>query len=116
MESRDLDRGPSLAALAGASTPVRRVPLPGGLMPHALLVDDDGNFVTGLAEVVGREGFTTKTAGTLKEARAELAKTTPDVILVDLHLPDGSGIDLFKDMEGNAFTEVVLITGQASVD
>ena len=28
-------------------------------MPHALLVDDDLNFVLGLAEVVGREGFTT---------------------------------------------------------
>ena len=84
-------------------------------MPHALLVDDDANFVLGLAEVVGREGFTTKAAHTLKEARAELAKGVPDVVLVDLHLPDGSGLDLFKDLEGAA-AEVVLITAQASVD
>ncbi len=67
-------------------------------MPHALLVDDDVNFIMGLAEVVGREGFATRTAHTLKEARAEIAKSVPDVVLADLHLPDGSGIDLFKDL------------------
>ena len=41
-------------------------------MPHALLVDDDANFVLGLAEVVGREGFTVKAVHSLKEARVEL--------------------------------------------
>jgi two-component system, NtrC family, response regulator AtoC len=85
-------------------------------MPHALLVDDDVNFILGLAEVVGREGFATRTAHTLKEARAEIAKAVPDVVLADLHLPDGSGIDLFKDLESSPATEVVLITGQASID
>ena len=85
-------------------------------MLHALLVDDDVNFALGLAEVVGREGFATKTANTLKEAKAELARSVPDVLLVDLHLPDGSGLDLFKELEGSPGSEVILITGQATVD
>jgi two-component system, NtrC family, response regulator AtoC len=85
-------------------------------MPYALLVDDDVNFVTGLAEVVGREGFAAKTVHTLKEAKTEIGRTVPDVLLVDLHLPDGSGLDLFKELEGSPATEVVLITGQATVD
>jgi two-component system, NtrC family, response regulator HydG len=85
-------------------------------MPHALLVDDDVNFVAGLAEVVAREGFSTKTAATLKEAKSEIARSVPDVLLIDLHLPDGTGLEVFKDLEGNPATEVVLITGQASVD
>jgi two-component system, NtrC family, response regulator HydG len=85
-------------------------------MPTALLVDDDINFVSGLAEVVGREGFTTKTAATLKEAKAEIARRVPDVLLIDLHLPDGTGLEVFKELEGNPATEVVLITGQATVD
>jgi DNA-binding NtrC family response regulator len=85
-------------------------------MPHALLVDDDVNFVLGLAEVVGREGFTTKAAHTLKEARAEIGRAMPDIVLVDLHLPDGTGLDLFRDLEATPATEIVLITGQASVD
>ena len=42
-------------------------------MPHALLVDDDVNFVLGLAEVVGREGFTTKAAHT----RGQWIEVTP---------------------------------------
>jgi two-component system, NtrC family, response regulator HydG len=85
-------------------------------MPTALLVDDDTNFIAGLAEVVAREGFTTKTAATLKEAKAEIARRMPDVLLVDLHLPDGNGLDVFKDLEASPATEVVLITGQATVD
>ncbi len=89
---------------------------PEGSMLHALLVDDDVNFALGLAEVVSREGFSTKTANTLKEAKAELARSVPDVLLVDLHLPDGSGLDLFKELEGSPGSEVILITGQATVD
>ncbi len=85
-------------------------------MPQALLVDDDVNFVLGLAEVVGREGFVARTAHSLKQARVEIGKSVPDVLVVDLHLPDGSGIDLFRDLESSPSTEVVLITGQATVD
>jgi two-component system response regulator AtoC len=85
-------------------------------MPHALLVDDDVNFVLGLAEVVGREGFTTKTATSLKEARNEIAKAAPDVLLIDLHLPDGSGLDLVKEFEENAGSEIVLITGHGTIE
>ena len=85
-------------------------------MPSALVVDDDVNFGLGLAEVVSREGFTVKTAGSIKEAKAEIAKASPDVLLLDLHLPDGTGLDLVRDIEGGPPTEVVLITGQATVD
>jgi two-component system response regulator AtoC len=89
---------------------------PEGALLHALIVDDDVNFALGLAEVVGRESFSTKVANTLKEAKAEIAKFVPDVLLVDLHLPDGSGLDLFKELEGSPGTEIILITGQATVD
>ena len=40
----------------------------------------------------------------------------PDVVLIDLKLPDGSGMDLFNDIESRATTEIVLITGHASVE
>ena len=85
-------------------------------MPQALVVDDDTNFALGLAEAVNREGFVTRTAGSVKEAKAEMGKGMPDILLMDLHLPDGSGLDLFKELEASPSTEVVLITGQATVD
>jgi len=84
-------------------------------MSHALIVDDDVDSLTGLAELVGREGFTADTAGTLGEARQKMAERRPDLVLLDLELPDGSGMDLFKDIESASSTEVVLITGHASL-
>jgi len=84
-------------------------------MTHALVVDDDRNVLTALAQLVEREGFETTTAGTLAEARAILNDKVPDVVLIDLVLPDGSGLDLCESVNGGA-TQVVLITGHASVD
>jgi two-component system, NtrC family, response regulator AtoC len=85
-------------------------------MPHALAVDDDPNFLSALAELIEGQGFTTNTALTLRDARAQVSHRAPDVALVDLYLPDGSGIDLLKDLEGGAATEVVLMTGHADVE
>ena len=85
-------------------------------MPHALAVDDDPNFLSALAELIEGQGFTTNTACNLRDARAQVSHRTPDVALVDLYLPDGSGIDLLKDLESGASTEVVLMTGHADVE
>jgi DNA-binding NtrC family response regulator len=85
-------------------------------MPHALIVDDDSTFLEGLAEAVGREGFSTASAGSLKEARAAAARRAPDVILADLFLPDGRGLELLQQLEGPSSCELIVITGQASVD
>src|SRR6266446_7760539 len=85
-------------------------------MPEALIVDDDGSALQGLMELVTREGFTSRGARTVEEARSELRTALPDVVLTDLRLPDGSGLDLLPELDGNTTTQVVLITGHASVD
>jgi DNA-binding NtrC family response regulator len=85
-------------------------------MPHALAVDDDPNFLSALAELIEGQGFTTNTACNLRDARAQVSHRTPDVALIDLYLPDGSGIDLLKDLELGTATEVVLMTGHADVE
>ena len=66
-------------------------------MADALIVDDDADHLEGLAELVAREGFTTRTATTLAEARAAIAEAVPDVVLTDLVLPDGNGLELRCD-------------------
>src|SRR5215470_5340919 len=85
-------------------------------MPHALAVDDDPNFLSALAELIEGQGFTTNTACNLRDARTQVSNRIPDVALVDLYLPDGSGIDLLKDLELGNTTEVVLMTGHADVE
>ena len=85
-------------------------------MARALIVDDDTAFVSGLAEVVKREGFAVNTTGTLSDARREITETPPDIVLVDLFLPDGSGMELLQAFEPGTGPEVVLITGNASLE
>jgi len=85
-------------------------------MPHALIVEDDEIAREALEELVRDAGFTTATAGTLRDARIQLTRQHPDVVLIDLKLPDGTGMDLVADIEDRRATQVVLITGYASVE
>lgn len=85
-------------------------------MPHVLIVDDDVNTREALVEITAAEGFTTAVAGTIREAQMQIMRQRPDVVLIDLKLPDGSGMDLFNDIESRATTEIVLITGHASIE
>ncbi|HEV7670065.1 MAG TPA: sigma-54 dependent transcriptional regulator [Thermoanaerobaculia bacterium] len=85
-------------------------------MPHALAVDDDPNFLLALAELIESQGFTVNTATTLRDARQRLARQMPDIVLVDLYLPDGNGIELLKDFDPVRPTQVVLMTGHADLE
>jgi len=85
-------------------------------MADALLVDDDVSFQAALAELVRAEGFSVETAASLGEARTYLREHMPDLALVDLRLPDGSGLELLREIDSQVATEIVLITGNATVD
>ena len=86
-------------------------------MAELLLVEDDSDQREALAELAGRAGFHVETAGSVSDARKLLGNgTTPDVLMSDLKLPDGSGLELLESIEDRTRTEVVVITGHATVD
>jgi DNA-binding NtrC family response regulator len=85
-------------------------------MTHALIVDDDADSAEMLASLLAHEGLTAATAHTLADARRQIALQSPDLILLDLNLPDGSGMTLFDSDAVRANAEVVLITGHASLE
>lgn len=85
-------------------------------MTHVLIVDDDVDASAMLGELIAMQGLTVATANTLRDARKQLALQAPDLVLLDLRLPDGSGMDLFADPELLANSEVVLLTGHASLE
>jgi DNA-binding NtrC family response regulator len=85
-------------------------------MPHALVIDDDPHSLNVLADLVRAEGFVTVTASTLAAARREMQIVTPDVVLCELRLPDGSGTDLLRDLGEPAATKVILVTDHATVE
>ncbi len=85
-------------------------------MPHVLVVDDDETTLATLTEFIAQEGFSTAAANCLEAARQRMAARWPDLVLLDLVLPDGSGMDLFEDVSARSRTEIVLITGHASLE
>jgi len=85
-------------------------------MPHALIVEDDADSAEMLAHLIKAEGFDTAIAPTLAAARQQLVLRAPDVVLLDLVLPDGSGMDLFADAAELGDTQIVLITGNGSLE
>src|SRR5512145_1792270 len=85
-------------------------------MPHLLLVDDDPEALEWLSEFAKAEGFSVSQADSLRAARIHMSRLQPDILLTDLQLPDGKGVELVADLETRESTEVVLITGHASVE
>ena len=85
-------------------------------MPHVLIVDDDTDSAGTLRELIVGPQFTVAVANTLRDARKQIALQQPDLVLLDLKLPDGNGMDLFADPQLVANSEIVLITGHASLD
>jgi two-component system, NtrC family, response regulator HydG len=85
-------------------------------MLRALLIDDDADFIAGLTEIARQEGFAIVTASSLKEARAHLSREQVDIAVVDLALPDGSGIELLEELKDTAGTDVIIVSGVATVD
>src|SRR5689334_21287904 len=85
-------------------------------MLHALLIDDDLDFVTGLAEIAKQEGFAVTSANSLKAARGHLSRQAFDIVVVDLVLPDGTGIELLQELRDSPGPDVIIISGAATVD
>ena len=82
-----------------------------------MVVEDDEDAARTLTTLIGREHHSVTSAHSLHAARRLLALQSPDLLLLDLHLPDGSGFDLLADHGGLlSDTEVILVTGQASVE
>jgi two-component system response regulator AtoC len=85
-------------------------------MPHALVVDDDIDSAATLRLLIAGEQFTVAVAHNLRDARRQISLQQPDILLLDLRLPDGNGMDLLADPQLVANSEVVLCTGYASLE
>lgn len=85
-------------------------------MPHALIVEDDAASRDSLAAMIEVKGFTTAIAADLSQARHHLSLQPPDIALIDLQLPDGYGMNLINELLPRHDTEIVLVTGHATID
>ena len=81
-----------------------------------LIVDDDPNVVAGLQALLADE-WEVKTAMTTREARSVFADFSPDVVLLDMNLPDGNGVDVLHDLKMySEAVSVIMMSGVGTVD
>ncbi|HEX8698986.1 MAG TPA: sigma-54 dependent transcriptional regulator [Myxococcaceae bacterium] len=74
-----------------------------------LLVDDDRTFSSLAASVLSQEGFRVRTARSLHETRAALAREAPDLVILDRRLPDGDGLSFLPELRTQLPGTVVLM-------
>lgn len=86
-------------------------------MTRILIVDDDRATSAGMADVVEEWGYEAEVSDDLSGAWKSIQKLVPDIALLDLKLPDGSGLDLLKQIKED-YTDlpVIILTGHATVD
>jgi len=78
-------------------------------MTRLLIIDDHAVVRQGLVQAFKDNGFTSiETAGNLADARAKIAAFNPDAVIVDLNLPDGSGLEIVQWVRRHS-AEVALI-------
>jgi len=81
-----------------------------------LLVEDDINLNKFNRRALETEGYSVCSAGTLEQARGLLEKTAPDLILLDVKLPDGNGFDFCKELRGKSHYSAVPVLFLTSVN
>jgi DNA-binding NtrC family response regulator len=82
-----------------------------------LLVDDDEAFRKVLARELSRLGHDVATAGSGDEALRGVAEREPEVVLLDLRLPDRDGLEVLEAIHAaSPGTDVIMLTGHGSID
>ena len=85
-------------------------------MTSVLVVDDDRTIRETLADYFAALGYASRTAATATEGRRAAAEHAPDVVLVDLRLPDASGLTLLEALRADdPELGVIVLTGHADV-
>jgi DNA-binding NtrC family response regulator len=83
-----------------------------------LVVDDENDIRELVREILSEEGYVVETAGNAAEARAACARQAPDLVLLDIWMPDTDGISLLREwQQSQAITApVVMMSGHGTVE
>ena len=87
-------------------------------MANILVVDDEMGIRELLAEILGDEGHVVTMAENAQQARQVRATTTPDLVLLDIWMPDTDGVTLLKEWQRDRMLTmpVIMMSGHATID
>jgi two-component system nitrogen regulation response regulator NtrX len=85
---------------------------------NILVVDDEADIRTLIKEILSEEGYRVETAGDAAEARERLVAGNPDLVLLDIWMPDTDGISLLNEwsQSGQLNCPVVIMSGHGTVE
>lgn len=87
-------------------------------MARILVVDDEVGIRELLSEILYDEGHTVELAENATQARAARLRTRPDLVLLDIWMPDTDGVSLLKEWSAQGLLDmpVIMMSGHATVD
>lgn len=85
-------------------------------MGKVLIIDDEKQILGLLSRIIGLEGYDVLQAATCKAALKQMEAHTPEVVLCDVFLPDGSGVDLVAELKKlRPLSEIILLTAHGNI-
>lgn len=87
-------------------------------MANILVVDDEMGIRELLSEILSDEGHVVQTAENAQQAREARATETPDLVLLDIWMPDTDGVTLLKEWQRDGYLTmpVIMMSGHATID
>lgn len=80
-------------------------------MGKVLIIDDEKQILGLLSRIIGLEGYEVLQAATCKAGLRQMEQHSPEVVLCDVFLPDGNGVDLVSDLKKlRPLSEIILLT------
>jgi len=80
--------------------------------PRLLLIDDDEGLAALLADYLRLEGFEVTTAHTVEDGVRGALATPPSLVILDVMLPDGSGVDALRRIRASSAVPVMMLTAR----
>ncbi len=77
-----------------------------------LIVEDEESITTPLAEALERDGFKAEIAHTVADALGRGRTLRPDLVLLDIGLPDGSGLDVCRELRSSSNVPIIILSAR----
>jgi two-component system response regulator RegX3 len=77
-----------------------------------LLVEDEESITTPLVEALRREGFDTAVSATAADSLEAFTRARPDLVLLDVMLPDGSGFEVCRELRARSRVPIIMLTAR----
>lgn len=77
-----------------------------------LVVEDSPEYVQVILGLAGLTGHRVRSAGTIAEATDSMSSVAPDLVILDLNLPDGDGLDLCRSIRDSSDAYIIMLTGR----